>query len=974
MSDIPKEVTSADEAASDREQELRLPKDALQLPYASDGWEIDLARRELRSRGVPVPLGSRAFEIVEVLVQSAGELIDKSELMSRVWPGAVVEDNALQFHISAIRKALGPNRGILKTVSGHGYRLLGNWTVRQAGKLEHRPDYLERKPRQSSRTNIPIAGSALIGRSAARQHLLNVFSAYRVVTLTGPPGIGKSALALEVARSLFLTFEGDRCLVELASLSDPVLVPSAVVPVLGLRIGGTVISAESVARAIGSEKLLLVLDNCEHLADAAARLAEALVRMCPNASVLATSREILRTEGEYVYRVPPLDVPPPDRESAVNVDDYSSVQLFTTRFMALDSGFSAAAENLPMIASICRQLDGIPLAIEFAAAGAAMLGLQEVADHLHDRFSLLTAGRRTALPRHQTLRATLDWSYERLSDAERILLQRLSIFVGGFTFEAVAAVMTDTGATASAVAEGIASLVAKSLVSLDTSVPPGRWRLLETIRAYGLDKLAETGATDQVARRHTEFFRDLFAPAAESPRVTLDDPPFYIRDIDNLRAALDWAFSDDHADAPLRIGLAVAAAPVLLATSMLPECHRWSERAILVLGNDMRGTSEEMRLQAALGVSLMSTQGFSDAARAALDRSLVIAEERGDILYQMWLLVSLNIFHVRNGNFTTALQHARRGSATASIMGDPAAIVLAHFLLGNSLLLVGDLGGASAELEAALLHRPRSQQSGRTYLGYDYDILATIASASALCLQGYPQQAAERARRTIEEAERIANPIVLSIVLRHAMVLFLWIGDLPYAEELVDWFISNARSHSLAPQIAAGRGLKGELAIRRGDAPGGVDSLQGCLEELRTAHYGLMLSAFHISLAEGLAATGRFVESLRLVDDGIRLVEIDGDMINMPELLRVKGAVLAAMPQPRVDEAEANFVRALELSRRQGARASELRTAIDLASLMAAQGHREDARGLLEPIFAVFAEGHDTADLKRAQNLLATLR
>src|ERR1700722_5408707 len=184
MSDIPKEVTGADKAASDREQELRLPRDAQQLPYASDEWEMDLARRELRWRGAPVPLGRRALEIIEVLVQSAGELVNKNDLMNRVWPGAVVEDNALQFHISAIRKALGQDRAMLKTVSGRGYRLLGNWTVRQAGKVEHRPDDLKRKPRQSSRTNIPIAGSALIGRSAARQHLLNVFSAYRVVTLT----------------------------------------------------------------------------------------------------------------------------------------------------------------------------------------------------------------------------------------------------------------------------------------------------------------------------------------------------------------------------------------------------------------------------------------------------------------------------------------------------------------------------------------------------------------------------------------------------------------------------------------------------------------------------------------------------------------------------------------------------------------------------------------------------------------------
>ena len=450
--------------------------------------------------------------------------------------------------------------------------------------------------------------------------------------------------------------------------------------------------------------------------------------------------------------------------------------------------------------------------------------------------------------------------------------------------------------------------------------------------------------------------------------------PDYIRDIDNLRAALDWAFSRDRDDVGLRIGLTVAATPVLLATSMLPECHRWSERAILALDDVRRGTSEEMRLQAGLGYSLMFTQGGSDAARAALDRSLLIAEERGDILYQMWLMVSLNIFHSRKGNFTTALQYARRGSATATILGDAAAIALAQFGLGNSLHFIGDLGGASAELEAALLHRPRSPQSGTTYLGYDYDILAAIALANTLCLQGHPDQAVARARRAIKDAERIDDPIVLSIVLRHAVLLFLWIGDLPYAEELIDWYIANARSHSLAPQIAAGRGLKGELIIRRGNAQGGVDFLQGCLEELRATHYGLMISAFHIALAEGLAAAGRFAESIRTADEGIDLVETNGDMINMPELLRVKGAVLFSMPEPRVDEAEASLIHSLELSRKQGARASELRTAIDLARLMAAQGRREEARALLQPMYDQFDDGLDTADLKSAAHLLATLR
>jgi non-specific serine/threonine protein kinase len=392
-------------------RDRRVTAQGRRLVYELGKWEVDLARRELRARGVPVPIGGRAFEIIEVLVASAGELVAKKDIMGRVWPGAIVEDNTLQFHVSAIRKALGPDRAMLKTASGRGYRLVGAWTARRestssAGSIDFEP---VRSPAEPFQINLPAAASDLVGRTDAVQHLRDLLSAYRVVTLTGPGGIGKTSLALEVARVLFPSFEGDVRLVELVSLSDPGLVPSAVAGAVGVKLGGDEISAESVARAIGAQKLLLVLDNCEHVIDAAAKLAQTVVRTCPRTTILATSREILKIEGEYVYRVPPLDVPP-QREEPGNILAHSAVRLFIATTTALRSDFSPDGDNLPAIAAICRRLDGIPLAIDFAAAGVATLGLQQVAAGLDDRFALLTGGRRTALPRHQTLRATLDWS------------------------------------------------------------------------------------------------------------------------------------------------------------------------------------------------------------------------------------------------------------------------------------------------------------------------------------------------------------------------------------------------------------------------------------------------------------------------------------------------------------------------------------------------------------------------------------
>jgi predicted ATPase/DNA-binding winged helix-turn-helix (wHTH) protein len=523
-----------------------MPEQDRHLVYEFGGWEVDLARRELRMRGVPVPLGGRAFQIFVVLVQSAGELVTKDELMTRVWPGAIVEENKLQVHVCAVRKALGPDRGTLRTSFGRGYCLLGDWTIRKESTLTD-PVALDRArmPVPPFLTNVPAAGSELVGRTAAVKQLQELLSAYRVVTLTGPGGIGKTVLALEVTRSLFPAFHGDCWLVDLVSQSDPGLVPSMVAGVLGLKLGGEEISPASVARAIGGRKLHLVLDNCEHVIDAAAKMAETIVRTCPHAYVLATSREVLRIEGEHVYRVPPLDVPPQHEEESGAILGHSAVQLFIARAGALDSAFSPYRANLRAIAAICRRLDGIPLAIEFAAARAAVLGPELVLSRLDERFGLLAGGPRTALPRHQTLRAALDWSYDLLPELERCLLRRLGIFAAGFTLEAANAVMSDPGCPATVLLEQIANLVAKSLVTLDGSEPTGRWRLLETLRAYALEKLAESGETEQIARRCAEYFRDLVGPAMHGSQVppTAEDMERYGREIDNVRAALDWSFS-----------------------------------------------------------------------------------------------------------------------------------------------------------------------------------------------------------------------------------------------------------------------------------------------------------------------------------------------------------------------------------------------------------------------------------------------
>jgi predicted ATPase len=289
----------------------------------------------------------------------------------------------------------------------------------------------------------------------------------------------------------------------------------------------------------------VVLDNCEHLIDAAARMAEALLRASPVVCAVATSREPLRAAAEYVYRVPPLDVPAEDNLDADDVLRHGAVKLFVARAHAAEPRYVPDRRLASVKAAICRRLDGIPLAIELAAARIAAFGVEGVGARLDDRFRLLTGGSRTALPRHQTLRATLDWSHDLLSESERVVLRRLSVFAGTFTLDAAAAIAASPEIAAADVVECVANLVAKSLVSADVGGAAPSYRLLETTRVYARERLVESGEVDRFERRHAEYHRDLFerAQAEWEIQPTAEWLAIYGRQLDNLRAALDWAFA-----------------------------------------------------------------------------------------------------------------------------------------------------------------------------------------------------------------------------------------------------------------------------------------------------------------------------------------------------------------------------------------------------------------------------------------------
>jgi predicted ATPase/DNA-binding winged helix-turn-helix (wHTH) protein len=765
------------------------------LVYSCEQWEVDLGRRELRSRGIPVPLGGRAFEIVTVLVQSATELVTKDHMMERVWPGAIVGEGTLHVHISAVRKALGPDRAMLKTVSGRGYRLLGSWTPQQR-EASAAPVYspLTRTYGTPPANNFPPLITRLIGRAAAAQFVRDLVSAYRVVTLTGPGGIGKTSLAIKAVRYLLPDFEDGGWIVELASLSDPGLVPSTVASTLGLKLAGE-ISAESVARAVGGRHLVLVLDNCEHVIDAAANLAETLTRLCPRTTIVATSREVLRIDGESVYRVPPLDVPALGQAAPDYIMQYSAVELFVARTKAVNVGFSPQAEDLASIATICRHLDGIPLAIEFAAARAAVLSVQGVAAGLRDRFALLTAGRRMALPRHRTLRATLDWSHELLPETERRLLRRLAVFSGGFTIDAAAAVMTDTGFDASAVLDGIANLVAKSWVALDKS-GAARWTLLETIRAYALEKLVEHAEADIAAQHHALYFRDLFTPQARGARSSLSDEDLArcVREIDNVRAALDWSFSSA-ADQAIGVDLTAAYAPVWRHLSLMSECRERCERALLSLEPHVTANmSLRMELQIAFASAIFITMGPPEQAKTLLTEAVETADALNDLNAQAEALSTLFAIYASRGEYGRAQIAAERIEKIAHRIGNPIHLRVAYRLMGLTLLSSGKPREAQQYLERVLrFPAAPGDRHGVIYYNSNDHAVARAVLARALWMQGFAEQALNEARLSLKELQGTDHQLQLCRILYHGICrIATMIGDFATADREITRLIEVA--------------------------------------------------------------------------------------------------------------------------------------------------------------------------------------
>jgi len=923
-------------------------------------------RRELLADGRPIELGGRAFDVLMELIANPGAILSSADLIKRVWAGRIVEENSLQVQISALRRAFEPDRDLIRTVAGRGYQFAGE--IRAAASAPALP----RSP-----TNLPERVSELIGREAELREAADLASGHRLVTLIGPGGIGKTRLALEVARQLLPRFADGAWVVELAPLSDPELVPVTVATALGLTLAGGAVTPERVAAALGAKQLLLVLDNCEHLIEAAARMAGALLRGTSAISVIATSREPLRAEGEYVHQVPPLEVPGVEAKALDELLRPGAVRLFVARARAAQPHFAPDQRIAAAAAAICRRLDGIPLAIELAAARAAALGVEGLAARLDDRFRVLTGGQRTALPRHQTLRATLDWSHELLSEPERVVLRRLATSAGAFTLNSASAVAASRDVPAPDVLDRVASLVAKSLVTADVGGSTAHYRLLETTRAYALEKLAASGELDEFARRHAEYYRGLFerAEAESTTRPAAEWLAAYRNQIDNLRAALDWAFSPG-GDEAVGVALTVAAVPLWMHLSLVDECRVRVEQALasLARGGD-RDARREMQLHAALGAALLYTSVGPEVTGAWM-HALGIAERLEETDYQLRTLWGLWADRLNNGKFREALALAERFHGAAAKSSDPVDPLVGDRMIGFALHCLGDQSGARQHTER-MLSRYAVPVRGSHIIRYQFDqrVVGRMGLALILWVQGFPDQAL----RTVESsvADALATNHVLSqciALAQAACPVALFTGDLAAAERFVTMLLDTSARHALDSWHGLGRCFKGVLLVKRGDAVAGLDVLRGALADLPEFRPSVRYTAILAEFAAGLGRAGETARGLAAIDETLARSERNEEYWSVPELRRIKGELVLAAGAPNAAAAaEEHFLQSLDWARRQGALSWELRGATSLARLWHAQGRTPEARELLAPVYGRFTEGYGTADVRAAKALLDAL-
>jgi predicted ATPase len=907
-------------------------------------------KRVLLKDGKAVRLGGRALDILAALVINSGRLISKEDLILFAWPRARVEEANLRVHIGALRNALGENRAgvrYIATVAGRGYCFV-------APVRSEDPSVVGESSAGKSAAALPLPITRMIGRDEAVVSLLSEMHTRRFVTIVGPGGIGKTRIALAVASSFGASLQHHAQFVDFSRLSEAQLLPSSLASALGVP-SSLEDPFRGAIECLRDKQMLIVLDSCEHVIDAAAILVEVVLKAGPGIRVLATSREPLRAEGEYVKRLAPLRMPSTSVNlTAAQALAFPAVELFAERASMSFEDFELTDADVPAIVATCMKLDGLPLAIELAAGRIGPFGIRELAQRLDDRFTLLAQGRRTALPRHKTLRATLDWSYGILPEHEQAILRRLAVFCGEFTMDSAQAVAAFDGVGTPDVLNGVASLMAKSLISVALRDAVTTYRLLETTRAYAREKILAGGEVQRIRRLHAEdCCRTTSEVEATALSATLAERvTYYRRRIDDVRSALEWAYSPE-GDTGVGASLTAICAPMFFRLSLLDEYRGHVERA---LQNSAQTPTSDLivtrNLNLALGHLLLHVERDPAQMHAAFGRALKISNETNGAVRDSHALVGMWHGALFTGDYDAALtlaQHVQRDSGHPV---DEAADLVYSRMMALTLHFMGEFAEARRFIERILQHPLRSAPLEHDKVFFvDLEVATLTVSARNSWVEGYPDRASDIARHGVERAISIDNAVGICYSLGiGALPVAIWRGDLPEARRLTTMLLEYAGKYGLWFWQSWAR--LHERAV-------------SSLEEVRPES---ALSSIQIDLIATLREDTVPTEALARVDSG----RVGW---SAAEILRVAGeAIRREAAEDAAQVAEAIFQRSLDLACRQNALSWELRTATSLARLWRDQRRIVAARELLSVVRDRFREGFQTRDCLKADTLLQELR
>ena len=932
---------------------------------AFGSFRLSRARKSLTSGSVHVQLGSRAFDLLTVLVERPGEVIGKDELTRLVWPDTVVEESSLRVHVATLRKALGDGKDgarLIINVSGRGYSFVAPVRLLAEDEGADERSVTDLFGDHGVRNQLPGRLAQMVGRETALARLKQNLTERRFVTLVGPGGVGKTSVAIEVASSLAPSFEDGVVFVDLAIVEDAIDAPAAIAARLG--VANRVVDSEPVlGTLLRRKRMLLVLDNCEHVASVVAPLLQRQLLVSPHLVVLATSREPLGVVSETLFRLHGLEVPSTDqsrtRDEAMR---HESVQLFVQRARASSGSFPLSDEEAPFVGDICRWLAGNPLAIELVAARTDLYGVAELAAMLDSRLLQSPQARRTSLPRHRTLSAMLDWSYGLLSAPEQVILRRLAVFKTSFSLEAAKQVVAGETVVTSEVMGTILKLAAKSLVLSDVSTPVARYELAGLTRAYAYEKFLASEDSARTRDRHARYMLEMLNlsqlswPTADKHAWMSSYGPL----MDDVLAAIDFALTQPG----LRdLGIDLLGTGMMLGVrfSRLDEFEALTKKALHTVQDAEPDRQRETRLRAILIYMLESQHGASDWLAEEVAKAKALGVDQADTWSQIDSQILQFIRSWAAGDYADMVARGQRFAEIAQASDDPIATLVADRVQSQAAHFNGDHDRARIQCERVMSHRVRRGPLNSITATTDFRISMRIVLARVHWMQGRAELAAAVADEAIEYA-KFDEPQSLCLTLAFAACpIALWSGDLPKARRLVDLLREQASDHALGGLWLPWGQALGELLDHRDDGRLGSASSQFVHSASR---HGLLLVDHLLTMEPELAdldAAGpqRGLESSWCA----------------PELQRIAGERLLRHGSGLGIEvkAESCFQSAIALAKKQNAVAWELRAATSLAQLWQRQSRDSDAYRLLSAVCERIPQGRGTADLLRATSVLSAM-